>query len=1624
MPENGLEEGRGLLETRLDWLEELAVREPAAAVKAALSWSQRKVLPAAWQKDLEQAWAARGRISTTWILEPGGEVGVKWLLESPGHTGYVELSAGRRAALERVMWSPGRVAGSLESSFQAISLRGITAVGDSAARILEPGEPIPAGKLSAGACPVSGEKLLDPAITVAAPAEVIVASVGDAFEPYCEPAHVDERAHELWWADGWGEGGQPFGQDVAPEAKSVGQLRLLYIPVTYADQNVMPEPLEDMIWQLEQAAIFYQNNSYGKLTLLHTVAPLVRLPQTEAWYKNAVGDAAGRIAEMQDAIAGVRALGYDPSRFDTIAMRRDGGSESGPNGMAGNARIWINKGATRGARAETLTHEIGHTLGLGHASSWDGGAGDPFGPSDEKREYGHIFDVMGDGPWDTGHFNPRAKFKIGWMTPDTIHNVSPGQSGVYRIYAQDAGRADPLHPVALRLRKDADRTYYFDYRQAFSGRDSQYPAMRRALGVCVEWESKGSSAILVDTTPGTLSEREGRGDSGVALGRTYADTEAEIFVTPVAWTAAGNGKPAALDVSIVQEVDASNRAPVPGAVVMPAPVRNAEGLWEVTVHGSATDPDATDTELSWHWESDASIPEPSAGPVCRVEIGPQLRPFQLRYTVSDRRGGTVSGMVRSTAVAAGVNVYRVDGRVQSPSGQPVPDTLVLLTGNGEENYTFTGQAGEFSFLTTRMQAVDLSFVRRGWVISPAASIMPVPSGGAAQVTTFTAMPRPHVALSVDGQGTQTPLFRLTRVTPGGQPDTSPGQPAVHVRINGVIASHPGAGAPPAAITIPAGQTSVTLGARALANVPAAEGGTVTLEIQSDDAPAGYDCVIHGLARATASIVPGPGARCQVSLSGAAPVEEGAGVPLVFHAQRTPPLDLPLTVNLGIVPPPNPAPDDLLDVATEIVSVPATATFAAGESRVAIPVFIRDDAASEPVERLVLELREPAQPGAYSRGAGVQAEGRVFNDDLQDITVEVLNASVTEPSSPSVVAPPAVVVFRRTGDVSEPLSLTYSLSGEAQPGVDFAGLPGVIAFLPGQAEASISIFPVADGVKETRTGQAESVRLVPGQRNTRCRFAAGAAATILIFDAAGDVPAVSLEPAEHGKEGGQARMIVRTSAPSPVPIAVPLVLDQASVLAEGQQQAGSAADISLPAAVVIPAGETSVVVNCPLAPDAPDDLEVLRVKPGDSPAFHPWPGMTSADLWALEPAAPTVFLDAHRQNLTEPAGLGAGLNKELFVSRFNLPAAGAASGSVAFSPADSTAQAGDLESPLTPAFTLATAGDFQLLRCTAQGDTSPEGEEFAVFRLQAPANGSYSRGNLRAAAKIEDNDGAPSAAHTRHVAFANAGQTVVEPVAGDRLVEAGLTLTGAALPNGLRVVVFIAPGSQGDGSEGDDPTVINPYLPVATGNGIDYTLLTPRLEWTTGNPPPLVQLLVHPDDAGEGPEPIHLKIASAGVLQPAGYFPLQASDVPHTVSLSDDDPVSPGDYERWRVTQFSAGELADEAVSGPFADPDADGLDNRLEYVFGQSARAGASPMPGVALTIQPDGRRTLHWPAVGAELPVLVETSTTLADWHAVTDIESAVRQGGEVRVTLPPPAPGAVLPGREYFRLRIASAP
>lgn len=52
----------------------------------------------------------------------------------------------------------------------------------------------------------------------------------------------------------------------------------------------------------------------------------------------------------------------------------------------------------------------------------------------------------------------------------------------------------------------------------------------------------------------------------------------------------------------------------------------------------------------------------------------------------------------------------------------------------------------------------------------------------------------------------------------------------------------------------------------------------------------------------------------------------------------------------------------------------------------------------------------------------------------------------------------------------------------------------------------------------------------------------------------------------------------------------------------------------------------------------------------------------------------------------------------------------------------------------------------------------------------------------------------------------------------------------------------------------------------------------------------------------------------------------------------------GTFARWQAERFDSIQLDDPAICGPDADPDGDGLDNRLEYAFGTAPLAGG-PMP-------------------------------------------------------------------------------
>ena len=112
---------------------------------------------------------------------------------------------------------------------------------------------------------------------------------------------------------------------------------------------------------------------------------------------------------------------------------------------------------------------------------------------------------------------------------------------------------------------------------------------------------------------------------------------------------------------------------------------------------------------------------------------------------------------------------------------------------------------------------------------------------------------------------------------------------------------------------------------------------------------------------------------------------------------------------------------------------------------------------------------------------------------------------------------------------------------------------------------------------------------------------------------------------------------------------------------------------------------------------------------------------------------------------------------------------------------------------------------------------------------------------------------------------------------------------------------------------------------------------------------------------------------------------------------------PWSYTQWRNLLWGPASAADNAISGPDADPDFDGFNNRLEYALGgnpKSADATALLPAGQITTIGPDSylsvefRTPLGLPA-GTVTP---QMSTNLSDWAGgLTQVSSTPNPDGTV---------------------------
>lgn len=1193
-------EGVALAEARRPVFQALIRDNPQAALRAAVPMVEHQDLPKEVTARLEARVNSRGALRVYQGVGPDNltPVPTHRVAELANGSTYQAYVYGRRA--ESVQWVA-------DASVNGVAVDRDLAVNEEPFRPLETGERPDPGKTAVEVCPVSGETSLkeedkgEP-ITEETPA---VEAYGEVVY-LCDGSHTTVFRQTLIQAEGASGGPQTFtGLLPAAPTPSIGTVKVLVIPMTFADQNSTPATETTLYNLMRSVGSHYAKASYGKLTLLSTVAPPVTLPHNEAWYVQQDTSNGGTIdglgLEHSHARAEARKLGFDDDDYDCVVVRLKGGARPA-GGWGGGRSVWI-----YGDGPDVTAHEVGHVFGLAHANFWDTAGTSAIGPG-TNAEYGGHYDVMGGFGLPDGHYNVQAKNQILWLPDSFVPWVTSG--GLYRIHAQDQAMLDPGKRYALRIRKDNLRTYWGELRGLYTGSPTEPWADQ---GLILGWKypgAGGNNIQLIDTTPGSAF---GKPDAPISLGRTFSDTEAGIHITTLAVNPATASEPKSVDVQVNFGSFPDNIPPrlslAVSASVVPIGV-------PVTFTATASDQDGDALAFSWRHFGDPDHREVSPNVPVITRPFAAAGTYVVACTVSDMKGGTA---IRSQLVTVGDGGGRsvITGRVTQDGAGLAGVTVNANSANG----VITDSDGYYT-IPNLPEATTwvLTPLRHGWTFNPLfGNSVRTPPG--AERADFEAVAIPQVTLTAPvpaGEGNAEPgKFLLTRTGDLSQDLT--------VNFTG-FSGTAGAGdytVSPAlvpasqslfSLTVPAGSNQMELTVTAVDD--AAAEGTEILTLQM---AAGNGYLTAGLGSASIGIQDNDTALPRVRLAVmAASTVEGSAVPATVRVSRTGDPAAPLTVAYEV--------SGTAESGRDFRALPGMVEIPAGASGALISVESLDDAIPRGVRTVVLKLK--LQAASIHDSTTATAAVSIVDDDLQMVNVTAGDAIATERdlSIPGTVPDTATFLITRTGGTELPLTVYYAMAGAssggmatALHGVDYGALPGVLTLPAGQSSGAVTIVPCRDSIGEG----PESVTVQLGAGQAGYQLGPDNTAAAVIMDA-GDPPCLEVTGMDNAGEGqpvvaGLFRFSLKGSAAGPVEVKYTV----------GGTAVSGVDFTPLSGTVTIP-GDGMNAVDVPVTPlndGIREDLESITVTLTPDSAYGIFAPTGSAMIQVRDAGQPTVFVDA-------------------------------------------------------------------------------------------------------------------------------------------------------------------------------------------------------------------------------------------------------------------------------------------------------------------------------------------------------------------------------------------------------------
>jgi hypothetical protein len=147
--------------------------------------------------------------------------------------------------------------------------------------------------------------------------------------------------------------------------------------------------------------------------------------------------------------------------------------------------------------------------------------------------------------------------------------------------------------------------------------------------------------------------------------------------------------------------------------------------------------------------------------------------------------------------------------------------------------------------------------------------------------------------------------------------------------------------------------------------------------------------------------------------------------------------------------------------TDYVALTGTATIAAGNSTTAVTVTPIDDDLVEGTETVIVTIDASAD---YTIGTANQATAFIIDNDEETVLPEV-TVIATDDSAHEEGPTTATFTFARTGDLTEALTINYTVSGTATNGTDYVALTGTATIAAGNSTTAVTVTPIDDDLVE-------------------------------------------------------------------------------------------------------------------------------------------------------------------------------------------------------------------------------------------------------------------------------------------------------------------------------------------------------------------------------------------------------------------------------------------------------------------------------------------------------------------------------------------------------------------------------